>query len=63
MSEPKTDRDYYARFLSELEEILRHKYLRSEQEGHDIGFERALTEWHARYRTSWMREKAAHEAA
>lgn len=63
MAEPKTDPDYYARFLAELEEILRHKYLRSEQEGHDIGFERALTEWHSRHRTAWIQERAAREAA
>jgi hypothetical protein len=63
MAEPKTDKDYYARFLAELEEILRHKYLRSEQEGHDIGFERALTEWHERHRAAWVQEHAAKEAA
>ena len=59
MAEPRTDQDYYARFLAELEEVLRHKYLRSEQEGHDIGFEHALTEWHARFRTGWLEEQAA----
>jgi hypothetical protein len=51
-SKPKTD--YYARFLSELDELLRHKYFRSEQEGRDIGFEKALTEWHRDHRARWI---------
>ncbi len=35
----------YTHFLAERDEILRFKWLRSEAAGHDIGFERALTEW------------------
>jgi len=57
ISMPETNKsktDYYARFLSEMDEILRHKYLRSQHEGHDIGFEKALTEWHRDHRAGWL---------
>ena len=33
----------YREFLAEREEILRHKWLESEQVGIDVGFEEALT--------------------
>ena len=45
----------YKEFLAEREEILRHKWLESEKAGHDIGFERALVDWVAKYRTAWRR--------
>ncbi len=45
----------YKEFLAEREEILRHKWLESEKVGHDIGFERALVDWVAKYRTAWRR--------
>ena len=35
----------YKEFLAEREEILRHKWIQSEQAGHDIGFEKALLDW------------------
>ena len=43
----------YKEFLAEREEILRHKWLESERAGYDIGFDRALTDWCARYRRDW----------
>ena len=45
----------YKEFIAEREEILRHKWLESEKAGHDIGFERALVDWVAKYRTAWRR--------
>jgi len=45
----------YKEFIAEREEILRHKWLESEKAGHDIGFEHALVDWVAKYRTSWRR--------
>ncbi len=47
----------YATFLAELEQIQRHKWLVSEREGRDVGFERALTEWARNHRTEWRREQ------
>lgn len=45
----------YREFVAEREEILRHKWLESEKAGHDIGFERALTDWIVRHRSKWRR--------
>jgi len=45
----------YQEFLAERDEILKHKWIESEKAGHDIGFERALTDWVVRYRTGWRR--------
>lgn len=47
----------YRQFQSELEHILRHKWLVSEREGQDVGFERALNEWALNHRAQWRREQ------
>ena len=46
----------YQRYLDERSEILRHKWLESEKEGHDIGFERALLEWVIDHRAEWRKK-------
>jgi len=43
----------YQEFLAEREEILRHKWLESEKQGKDIGFERALLDWIRKHRGNW----------
>ena len=52
----------YREFQAEREEILRHKWIESEKAGHDIGFERALTDWIINHRSSWRktRQVASH---
>ena len=47
----------YREFQAEREEILRHKWLESEKAGHDIGFERALTDWIVRHRANWRKAR------
>lgn len=47
----------YREFQAEREEILRHKWIESEKAGHDIGFERALTDWIVNHRTKWRRAR------
>ncbi len=47
----------YAEFQAELAEIHRHKWLVSEKEGRDVGFERALTEWVDHHREKWRRAR------
>jgi hypothetical protein len=47
----------YREFQAEREEILRHKWIESEKAGHDIGFERALTDWIVKHRTSWRKTR------
>jgi len=57
----------YKEFLAEREEILKHKWIESEKAGSDIGFERALTDWILKYRSSWrskrMKESRAEPTA
>ena len=40
-------------FSRRREEILRHKWYKSEKAGQDIGFERALLDWVRHHRTEW----------
>jgi hypothetical protein len=47
----------YREFEAEREEIMRHKWLESEKEGKDIGFDRALTDWIVKYRTAWRQTR------
>ena len=46
----------YERFIAEREEILKHKWLESENQGYDIGFEKALTTWVTNHRKEWLKE-------
>ncbi len=43
----------YREFLAEREEIMRHKWIESEKQGRDIGFERALVDWVRNHREKW----------
>jgi len=43
----------YQEFLAEREEILKHKWIKSEEAGRDIGFEAALVDWMLHHRGSW----------
>lgn len=47
----------YKNFLSEREEILKHKWIESQKYGYDIGFERALIEWSTKHRSAWRASK------
>ena len=47
----------YREFEAEREEILRHKWIESEKAGHDIGFERALTDWIMKHRSKWRKSR------
>ena len=50
----------YKEFLAEREEILKHKWIESEKEGKDIGFERALLDWIRNHRENWRKIRSAH---
>ena len=47
----------YREFQAEREEILKHKWIESEKAGHDIGFERALTDWIAKHKAKWRKSR------
>jgi hypothetical protein len=47
----------YKEFQAEREEIMKHKWIESEKAGHDIGFERALTDWIVKHRSKWRKAR------
>jgi hypothetical protein len=47
----------YREFEAEKEEIMKHKWIESQKAGHDIGFERALTDWIIKHRSKWRRSR------
>ena len=55
----------YGEFLAEQEEIQRLKWIASEREGHDIGFEFALNDWAQNHRAEWrsMRNRTQRQTA
>lgn len=46
----------YEDFLAEREEIMKHKWIESEKQGYDIGFEKALLSWIQNHRKKWLEE-------
>ncbi len=51
------ERSLYQEFLAEREEILKHKWIRSEEAGRDVGFEAALVDWARNHRADWKKEQ------
>ena len=47
----------YRQFQAQREEIMKHKWYESERAGHDIGFDRALTDWSIRHRSEWLKRR------
>ena len=47
----------YRQFQAEREEVLKHKWIESEKAGHDIGLERATTDWILKHRSQWLNGK------
>jgi hypothetical protein len=43
----------YKLFIEMKSEIEKHKWIESEKQGRDIGFEKALTDWIAKHRLGW----------
>ena len=48
-----TKSSLYKQFINEREEILRYKWIKSEEAGFDIGFEKALVDWTMNHRALW----------
>lgn len=49
----------YKEFLAEREEILKHKWIESEKQGRDIGFEHALLDWIRNHRENWRKSRSS----
>lgn len=47
----------YQEFLAEREELLKHKWLLSEEAGEDVGFEHALLDWAHHHRAKWRQQR------
>ena len=45
----------YRQFQAQREEVLKHKWYESERAGHDIGFDRALTDWTIKHGSEWLK--------
>jgi hypothetical protein len=45
----------YRQFQAQRQEILKHKWYESEKAGHDIGFDRALTDWTIKHGSEWLK--------
>ena len=61
MSDPSSEKpseptSLYQDFLAERDEILKYKWIKSEEAGHDVGFETALVEWALSHRETWKKE-------
>jgi hypothetical protein len=68
MAEPHEDpllksSSLYQEFLAEREEINKHKWFRSEEAGHDIGFEAALVDWMLNHRAEWRTRRDAGQSS
>ena len=61
-SELMKNSSLYREFQAEREEIMKHKWIESEKAGHDIGFERALTDWIVKYRSKWRKSRQPSQA-
>ncbi len=48
----------YREYLAERSEILRHKWIMSEAQGSDVGFEAALLDWAKNQRTTWRKQRS-----
>ena len=46
----------YQEFLAERDEILKYKWIKSEEAGHDVGLETALVKWSQTQREGWKKE-------
>lgn len=53
----------YGEFLAERDEIMRLKWIESEQQGRDVGFEHALNVWASKHRAQWRRVRNGNQAA
>lgn len=44
----------YKKFIFIREEIMKHKWIESEKQNHDIGFESALIDWIKNHKNDWI---------
>lgn len=47
----------YLEFLAERDELVKHKWLESEEVGHDVGSDFAINSWIKKHRADWLRHR------
>ena len=47
----------YQEFMAQREEILKHKWIKSEEAHGDIGFEAALVDWIVNHQAEWQKNR------
>ena len=50
----------YQLYLSQVDEVNRHKWIESEKAGFDVGWDWALVNWIIHYRANWIRQHVNH---
>lgn len=55
---PSPEISLYQEFLAEREEILKHKWIKSEEAGRDVGLEATLVNWALHHRETWKSDRA-----
>lgn len=55
---PSLQVSLYQDFLAEREEILKHKWIKSEEAGRDVGLEAALVNWALHHRETWKSDRS-----
>ena len=47
----------YQHYQAQRDAVMKHKEIESGKVGHDIGFERALTDWLIKHRSTWRKSR------
>ncbi len=47
----------YSKFIDMKNEIFKHKWIESEKQRKDVGFENALVDWITKHRSEWSKHK------
>lgn len=61
-SSPRSGAGSYRDFLSDREEVMRHKWLLSEKAGYDVGLEAALIDWVTNHRATFHKQRTARKS-
>ena len=53
----------YKKYLSEVEEINKHKWIESEKAGYDIGWNKALIDWVQNHKSEYTKARQKNRAS
>lgn len=61
-SSPRSGAGSYRDFMSDREEVMRHKWLLSERAGYDVGLEATLLDWVDNHRAAFHKLRAVRKS-